>query len=110
MTDPSTEKRIQRDLRTLQAIGSIYCGAHHAGRPKDSTGMCPECSETILLTHDRAANCPYDHQGNCQDCTLKCNRGDQQQRIKAIMAYAAPRMLVRHPLMTLEYLAKKLRT
>lgn len=109
MTDPGNADRIQRDLRTLQAIGSIYCRAHHADRPKNSAGMCAECSATISFTHDRAANCPNNHQGNCQDCAIKCNRGNQQQRIRAIMAYAAPRMMVRHPLMTLEYLAKKRR-
>ncbi|MDO4501664.1 MAG: nitrous oxide-stimulated promoter family protein [Coriobacteriia bacterium] len=109
MARTTDEERIARDLRTLQAIGSIYCRAHHADQPKDQAGMCPECAATIAFTHDRAASCPNGHQGNCQDCSIKCNRGDQQQRIKAIMAYAAPRMLVRHPLMTLEYLGKKMR-
>lgn len=102
--------RIQRDLRTLQAMGSIYCGAHHAGVSKDAAGLCEECAATIKFTHDRASACPYDHRGNCKDCAIKCNRGDQKERIKAIMRYAAPRMLFKHPLMTLEYVVKKLRS
>lgn len=101
------DARVQRDLRTLQAIGSIYCAAHHAGALKDDAGMCEECAAVIKYTHERASACPYNHEGNCQDCKLKCNRGEQQQRIKAIMKYAAPRMLVKHPIMTMEYLAKK---
>lgn len=106
----SDEARIKRDLRTLQAIGSIYCAAHHVDAPKNPHGMCAECAATIAFTHDRASNCPNGHTGNCADCAIKCNRGEQQQRIKAIMKYAAPRMLFKHPLMTLEYALKKLRS
>ena len=108
MSEQNADARIRRDLRTLQAMGSIYCKAHHADAPKDAAGMCEQCAETIRFTHERAAACPYDHEGNCKDCAIKCNRGDQQRRIQSIMKYSAPRMLVRHPLMTLEYALKKL--
>ena len=37
------------------------------------------------------------------------NHSDAQIRIRAIMRYAAPRMMVHHPIMALEYLRKKLR-
>ena len=84
----STEK----DRRTLQAIGRIYCQGNHAERGKDVAGMCSECGAAIEQTLARAEACPHGH-----------------ERIKAIMRYAAPRMLVRHPLMTLEYLRKKVR-
>ncbi len=101
----STEK----DRRTLQAIGRIYCQGNHAERGKDVAGMCSECGAAIEQTLARAEACPHGHEGNCQDCATPCQRGEAQERIKAIMRYAAPRMLVRHPLMTLEYLRKKVR-
>lgn len=99
----------EKDRRTLEAIGLIYCRAHHHDCAKDATGLCPDCREAIEGTLDRTLHCPSNHQGNCQDCSIHCQRGEAQQRIKAIMAYAAPRMLWRHPLMTVEYLRKKLR-
>lgn len=60
-------------------------------------------------TLDRAQACPKGHKGNCQDCDTKCQRGERQRRVREIMRYSAPRMLLRHPVMTLEYLAKKFR-
>ena len=97
------------DRKTLEAMGRIYCSAHHEGELKDSVGLCASCRETVDRTLERTAACPYGHEGNCQDCKTHCQRGEAQQRIREIMRYAAPRMTVRHPLMTLEYLRKKRR-
>lgn len=101
--------RVDRDRRTLEAIGRIYCSAHHEPAPSDETELCPACREAIESTLARTLACPNGHDGNCQDCSIKCQRGEAQDRIRTIMAYAAPRMAVRHPLMTFEYLHKKLR-
>ena len=106
-----TEKntRLGKDRKTLEAIGRIYCSAHHDGTPKDAAGLCASCRQAIDRTLERTASCPYGHEGNCQDCDIHCQRGEAQLRIKEIMRYAAPRMTLRHPLMTMEYLRKKRR-
>lgn len=97
-----------KDRLTLEAIGGIYCRGNHASAPKDEAGMCPECRAAIERTLERAVACPRGHEGNCQDCDIRCQRGEAQQRIREIMRYAAPRMAFRHPLMTFDYLKKKL--
>lgn len=102
MKDNKTEK----DRATLEAMGRIFCKAHHAG-PKDASGLCASCRETVDATLARTEACPYGHRGNCQDCDIRCQRGDARERIREIMRYAAPRMAARHPLMTMEYLRKK---
>ena len=99
--------RIDKDRRTLEAMARIYCRAHHDGE-QDAAGLCPTCRETVDATLARTVACPFGHELNCQDCEIHCQHGDAQARIKEIMAYAAPRMLLRHPLMTAEYLRKKL--
>ena len=100
------DDRTAKDRKVLEAIGCIFCTAHHPGK-KDSCGLCPSCRETIEATLARAVACPYGHEGNCQDCTTHCQRGQAQERIRQIMRYAAPRMALRHPLMTAEYLRRK---
>ena len=105
----STANRTERDRKTLEAIGRIYCSAHHGTAPKDEAGLCAPCRQVIDQTLRRTAACPFGHEGNCQDCSIHCQRGEAQQRIKEIMRYSAPRMTFRHPLMTAEYLLKKRR-
>ena len=99
-----------KDLRTLEAIGRIYCAAHHESVSKDHAGLCASCRETVDRTLERTISCPYGHKGNCQDCTVHCQRGEAQRQIREMMSYAAPRMAFRHPLMTLQYLRKKIRS
>lgn len=97
---------VDKDRRTLEAIGRIYCAAHCTG-DRDAAGLCPSCRATIDATLERAAACPFGHEGNCRDCRVHCQRGEAQQHIRAIMRFAAPRMALRHPVMTIGYLRKK---
>lgn len=101
-------KRNDKDRRTLEAIGRIYCVGNHGNRPRDAAGLCLDCRQTVDVTLRRTEACPFGHEGNCQDCTVHCQRGDAQARIRAMMRYAAPRMALRHPVMTADYLRKKL--
>ena len=98
--------REDKDRKTLEAIGRIYCSAHH-GDAKDAAGLCASCRETVDATLERTVACPFNHEGNCEDCKVHCQRGEAQDRIRRMMRYAAPRMAFRHPLMTLDYLRKK---
>lgn len=96
-----------RDRRTLEAIGRIYCHGNHAHMAKDAAGLCLQCRCAVESTLARTIACPNGHEGNCQDCRIHCQRGEAQERIRKIMHYAAPRMVFRHPIMTAHYLRKK---
>lgn len=100
------DTQVDKDRKTLEAIGFIYCRAHHDGT-KDAAGLCPSCRETVDATLARTEVCPFGHESNCQDCTIHCQRGEARSRIREMMRYSAPRMALHHPLMTAEYLRKK---
>lgn len=102
--------RASKDRATMEAIGSIYCRGNHSDASRGNDIMCPECRGVIENTLKRANACPYGHESNCEDCPTHCQRGEDQQRIKRIMRYAAPRMALRHPLMTATYLKKKIQS
>lgn len=106
------------DRKTLVAIFAIYCGAYHgevdfAGdkrayvRAKNKSELCDKCKELVDCMMERVQNCPNGHEQNCEDCETKCQRGEDAERIREVMRFAAPRMLARHPIMTLRYLRKK---
>lgn len=99
---------LDRDRATLVAIGSIYCKAHH-GSAAAGSKLCSECAELVEYAMVRTQKCPNNHEGNCKDCAIRCYNGAMRDRVKAMMAYSAPRMLVRHPVMTVRYLRKKIK-
>ena len=107
MTSKNEERRLRRDENTLYAMAGIFCADHHAGQ-KDSHGLCSECAETIAYSIERTKRCPNEHKGNCEDCSIHCYQPEVRARIREIMAYAGPRMLTKHPIMTFFYLKKKL--
>lgn len=104
------KKRFRRDTKTLYAMAQIYCSAHHKDddRARDEQGLCPDCAQAIAYSIERTRACPREHQGNCEDCPIHCYKPEQRQAIREIMAYAGPRMLTRHPVLTYFYLKKKL--
>ena len=104
----TSDKRAKQDRATLSAMGGIYCKAHHASVPKNEDGLCQDCQEVVNYALLRAGVCPTGHKGNCQDCKTPCYAPDMRSKIKELMAYAAPRMLVRHPVLSLDYLKKKI--
>ena len=103
---PMPNDHLEKDRSTLEAMGRIFCKAHHTS-PKDASGLCASCRQTVDATLARTESCPYGHVGNCEDCGIHCQRGEARDRIREIMRYAAPRMTLRHPLMTFDYLRKK---
>lgn len=117
----------ERDRKTIEAIGAIYCRAHHGkesrendedlahqseGKSSSSTRtdqkhLCPQCAEVVEYAMARTKRCPNNHEGNCADCEIHCFNASMREQVRQMMAYAAPRMLFRHPIMTIRYLRKK---
>ena len=103
------EENLKKDADTLYAMGAIYCAAHHADAPRNERGVCEECEKILAYSIYRTSVCPYEHKGNCKDCPVHCYRPEMRAGIRAIMSYGAPRMVYKHPAMTIRYLSKKIK-
>jgi len=96
------EKRhLARELLTITRMIGIYCSAHH-----DSSGdvLCALCQEFSGYVEVRLEKCPYgDDKPTCANCPVHCYKPDRRVQAKKIMRYAGPRMLLRHPLLTITH-------
>lgn len=89
------------ELMTLEIMISIYCrGAHGGGE------TCPECRELLDYSAARLRKCPHDPKPACKDCRTHCYEPGMRSRIRKVMRYAGPRMLLRHPWLGLRHLLK----
>ena len=69
------------------------------------TVLCAECQELLQYALERLDNCPFqEHKTTCENCPVHCYRPEMRERIRAVMRYAGPRMLFRHPLLALLHL------
>jgi hypothetical protein len=79
----------------------LFCRDQH-GRQKD---LCPDCQELLTYAVKRLERCPFQAQKPaCSRCAIHCYVPQMQKNITAVMGYAGPRMLGRHPLLALRHL------
>lgn len=79
----------------------IFCRGKH-GRRRD---LCEECSELLGYADWRLDRCPFgEHKPTCNHCAIHCYRADMKDRVKHVMRYSGPRMLLRHPWLSLRHM------
>jgi len=99
--------RLRREYRTMHCMVEIYCADHHA---TSDAGPCAECREFLDYAGRRLEKCPYgERKPTCARCPIHCYKRAQREQAKAIMRYAGPRMVRRHPWLALMHMLDKLR-
>ena len=89
---------MDRESRTVEAMITIYCRGHHGTRQQ----LCTECKELLAYAQERLNRCPFQEgKTTCAQCPVHCYRPAMRDRIRVVMRYAGPRMLARHPILTL---------
>jgi predicted amidophosphoribosyltransferase len=106
---PNVHPRMVRERRTIAAMIRIYCrGNGHPGR--SDAGLCPECEALRSYAWRRLERCPFQEgKTTCARCPVHCYNPEQRERVRAVMRYAGPRMLARHPFLAVQHLADRLR-
>lgn len=103
---PSQHPRMIRERKTMEAMIRLYCRDHHPG----GDALCPECADLLRYAQARLERCPYqERKPTCARCPIHCYRPAMRDRIRAVMRYAGPRMLLRHPVLALLHLIDGLR-
>ncbi len=98
---PADSPRIAREKRTVQAMVRLYCRRHHGTRGD----LCTECSELLEYASCRLDRCPFGPQKTtCANCPIHCYKPQMRERVKEVMRFAGPRMLLRHPLLAIRHL------
>jgi len=99
---PITHPRLRREAQTISAMFQIYCRAHHED---SSGGLCPDCQALQEYAQARLERCPFQaDKPTCAKCTVHCYKPEMRARVRVVMRYAGPRMLLRHPILAIRHL------
>ena len=100
--------RVRRERRTIAAMLVIYCRdhRHRPGRTVRRAGdLCPGCAELLGYAEERLRGCRYGAaKPTCADCPVHCYKPAMRERVREVMRYAGPRMLLSHPLLAILHL------
>ncbi|NBC15449.1 MAG: nitrous oxide-stimulated promoter family protein [Gammaproteobacteria bacterium] len=93
--------RLRREQRTIAAMLRIYCRHHHGIRD----GLCNDCAGLHAYAEQRLGACPFQaEKPACNHCEVHCYSARMRERVRAVMRYAGPRMLLRHPWLAIRHL------
>lgn len=85
----------------------IYCRKHHSGN--DRNGLCDNCRELLGYASRRLDNCKWgDRKPSCRKCAIHCYSPVMKKRIREVMKYAGPRMMLLHPVDAIRHLFSEL--
>ncbi len=88
--------RLRRERYTILVMIEVYCRDNHG--PRD--GLCAECQELHAYAMQRIDKCPFQiDKPTCAKCPIHCYKPEMRARVRAVMRYAGPRMILRHPVL-----------
>lgn len=85
----------QKDLKVVKFMILLYCrGKHKSEKGK----LCDECKELWEYVRLRRSKCPFgEKKPFCSNCRVHCYNPEMREKIKAVMRYSGPRMLIYNP-------------
>ena len=99
---PFTHPRMIRERQTIDAMFAIYCRDQHAASRGELCGQCQALRDYAVERLDR---CPFqENKSTCANCAVHCYKPEMRQRVRQVMRYAGPRMLLRHPLLAVRHM------
>lgn len=103
---PSKARRLAREEATVTAMINLYCRSQHAGRQtKTESHLCIDCQVLADYARQRLERCPFQEgKTTCAKCPVHCYKPEMRERIRVVMRYAGPRMLLRHPWLSILHL------
>ena len=108
MKDCVEDKRL-REQRILEEMIRLYCRKQHPGKTMPGRACCPDCQALLDYAKSRSQKCPFmEEKTFCSNCKVHCYKPEMRQRIRQVMSFSGPRMLLYHPGMAIWHLVCRL--
>ena len=86
---------IEREKLTIEKMITIYCKSKH--KPFRGT-LCPECKELRDYAFKRLDLCPFkENKPTCKKCPVHCYQPEKRKKIKEVMRFSGPRLILHDP-------------
>lgn len=96
--------KIEKETKTIKIMLKMYCQEFHS----TSGSLCDDCEDLLAYSRQRLESCPFkDNKPKCAKCHIHCYKQSEKNKIKSVMKFSGPRMLLKHPLLTMQHLIQK---
>ena len=96
--------RIEEEKAVVEQMIRLYCQKYEG-----HDELCPSCKELLDYAHCRLDRCRYgEHKPTCKKCPVHCYRPEMKERIRMVMRWSGPRMIIYHPIAALRHLYREM--
>lgn len=102
----SIQSKREREKRIVSEMIRLYCKKQHGTKE----GLCPECAALDAYARMRSDKCPFmETKTFCSNCRVHCYRAEMREKIREVMRFSGPRMLLYHPVMAIRHVIESKR-
>lgn len=92
--------RIEYEKKTVEKMIHLYCRLNKHNKP-----LCDDCRLLLEYAHARLDRCKFgNNKSTCRKCPVHCYKPDMRDRMRAVMRFSGPRMMLYHPIMAIKHL------
>ncbi len=86
---------IEREKETIRKMVEIYCWKVHKRKRGE---LCPECKSLLDYAYKRLDSCPFGQEKpTCKKCPVHCYSPSMRKKVKEVMRFSGPRLLIYDP-------------
>lgn len=92
--------KIKKEKETVTKMIEVYCRRKHHQR-----NLCEECQDLQEYAMKRLSFCQFGEEKSfCSYCPIHCYKPVYREKIKVVMRYSGPWMLVYHPVLAIKHI------
>lgn len=101
ITESKSEHKIdrkrQKEIDMVSEMIQLYCKRKHKNLYHNGI-LCDECQELMDYSIARTTRCPFmESKTFCSNCKVHCYSSDMREKIRDVMKFSGPRMMLVHP-------------
>jgi len=93
------------NIHTVKSMISMYCKVHHRAEIEPGQSICKSCLKLEIYAINKLEKCLYGiNKPNCSKCPVHCYSEEMRNKIQVAMRYSGPRMIYKHPILSVFYI------
>ncbi|MCJ8341825.1 MAG: nitrous oxide-stimulated promoter family protein [Cetobacterium sp.] len=97
-------RRIDKEKEVITLMINLYCKKKHGNL---DNALCSECRSLEEYAHKRLTYCKFGNKkSSCKKCPIHCYKKDMREKVKEVMKFSGPRILIYNPLEYIRHLFK----
>lgn len=97
----SVESKREKEKLIVGEMIKLYCKKQHGTKQ----GLCSECQALKEYAGQRSDKCPFmETKTFCSNCKVHCYKPEMREKIRRVMRFSGPGMMLYHPVMAINHL------